>query len=115
VQVGWFRILKECLGAHDPDGINEIGCVYTARGFEFDYAGFIFGPDIVFDPKKADWRGFPERLFDTVVKRSRETFLRNVRTRIECFLVGASKVITSTSVIRRALGNAAPMKTPTGC
>jgi hypothetical protein len=31
-------IPKASLWAHDPRGIDQIGCVYTAQGFEFDYA-----------------------------------------------------------------------------
>ena len=31
------------LWANDPHGIDQVGCVYTAQGFEFDYAGVIFG------------------------------------------------------------------------
>ncbi len=29
--------------ASDPNGINQVGCVYTAQGFEFDYVGVLFG------------------------------------------------------------------------
>ena len=36
-------IPKESLWAYDPGGLNQIGCVYTAQGFEFDYVGVIFG------------------------------------------------------------------------
>jgi hypothetical protein len=32
--------------ASDPNGISQIGCVHTARGFEFDYVGVIFGLDL---------------------------------------------------------------------
>ena len=35
---------KEALWAYDPNGINQIGCVYTAQGFEFDYVGVDFWP-----------------------------------------------------------------------
>ena len=40
--------------ASDPNGINQVGCVYTAQGLEFDYVGVIFGKDLVFD---GGWRG----------------------------------------------------------
>ena len=30
--------------ASDPNGINQVGCVYTAQGFEFDYVGRHLGP-----------------------------------------------------------------------
>ncbi|MFE7719143.1 DNA/RNA helicase domain-containing protein [Nocardia rhizosphaerihabitans] len=47
------------LWATDPRGFGQIGCTYTAQGFEFDWAGVILGPDIglgddrlVVDPAK---------------------------------------------------------------
>lgn len=36
----------------DPQGINQVGCIYSAQGFEFDYVGVILGPDIKYDAKK---------------------------------------------------------------
>jgi DUF2075 family protein len=41
-------IPKSNLCASDPNGINQVGCVYTAQGFEFDYVGVIFGKDLVY-------------------------------------------------------------------
>lgn len=38
------------LWATDPAGFDQIGCVYTAQGFEYDWSGVIIGPDLV-------WRG----------------------------------------------------------
>lgn len=35
--------------ARDSQGINQIGCVYSAQGFEFDYVGVIIGPDLRYD------------------------------------------------------------------
>lgn len=35
------------LWATDPAGFAQVGCVYTAQGFEYDYAGVIIGPDLV--------------------------------------------------------------------
>lgn len=35
------------LWATDPAGEGQVGCVYTAQGFEYDYAGVILGPDLV--------------------------------------------------------------------
>jgi hypothetical protein len=31
-------IPKESLWAHQSEGLEQVGCVYTAQGFEFDYA-----------------------------------------------------------------------------
>jgi hypothetical protein len=38
------------LWATDPAGFGQVGCIYTAQGFEYDWNGVIFGPDLV-------WRG----------------------------------------------------------
>ena len=35
------------LWATEPAGFDQIGCVYTAQGFEYDWSGVILGPDIV--------------------------------------------------------------------
>ncbi|MFC8045699.1 DNA/RNA helicase domain-containing protein [Nocardia sp. NPDC057353] len=35
--------------ATDQRGFGQIGCVYTAQGFEYDWAGVILGPDIAYD------------------------------------------------------------------
>lgn len=35
------------LWATDPAGFGQVGCVYTAQGFEYDYSGVILGPDLV--------------------------------------------------------------------
>ncbi|WP_405498346.1 DNA/RNA helicase domain-containing protein [Nocardia sp. NBC_00511] len=33
--------------ASDERGFGQVGCIYTAQGFEYDWAGVIFGPDFV--------------------------------------------------------------------
>ena len=33
--------------ASDPAGFGQVGCIYTAQGFEYDHAGVIIGPDLV--------------------------------------------------------------------
>jgi hypothetical protein len=50
--------------AHDPNGINQIGCIYTAQGFEFDYVGVIFGPDLTYDLDDQEWKGHREESED---------------------------------------------------
>ena len=62
-------IPKSNYWASDPGGIDQVGCVYTAQGFEYDYAGVIFGRDLVWRPRKG-WVGQPEFSHDTVVKRA---------------------------------------------
>ncbi|MEW2442869.1 DUF2075 domain-containing protein [Micromonospora marina] len=33
--------------ATDPHGFGQVGCVYTAQGFEYEWSGVILGPDLV--------------------------------------------------------------------
>ncbi|MFD5739924.1 DNA/RNA helicase domain-containing protein [Streptomyces massasporeus] len=35
------------LWATDPAGFSQVGCIYTAQGFEYDWNGVILGPDLV--------------------------------------------------------------------
>ena len=62
-------IPKSNFWASDPNGINQVGCVYTAQGFEFDYVGMIFGKDLIFD---GGWRGNRKISQDSVVKKAPE-------------------------------------------
>jgi hypothetical protein len=74
-----YGIPKSNVWAHDPNGIDQIGCVYTAQGFEFDYAGVIFGNDLVYDFDEQNWKGHPPNSADGVVKRSKEKFIDLVK------------------------------------
>jgi len=67
------------LWAHDPNGINQVGCIYTAQGFEFDYVGVIIGKDLTYNLDKQEWQGDKTHSYDTVVKRSKEQFVDLVK------------------------------------
>lgn len=69
------EIPKATLWAHDPNGLNQIGCVYTAQGFEFDYVGVIFGKDLIYDFDQQEWRGIKENSCDPTVRRSKDRFV----------------------------------------
>lgn len=69
------KIPKSNIWAHDPNGIDQIGCIYTAQGFEFDYIGVIFGNDLVYNFDEQTWKGHPENSADNVVKRSKDKFI----------------------------------------
>jgi hypothetical protein len=72
-------IPKATLWANDPNGINQIGCVYTAQGFEFDYVGVIFGNDFIYNFDEQKWIGCPEKSGDTVVRKSKRNFVDLVK------------------------------------
>ena len=69
----------------DPKGFDQIGCVYTAQGFEYDWNGVIFGPDLVWRSNK--WvgvasgskdpamKGIGEEQFDVLVKNTYKVLL----------------------------------------
>jgi DUF2075 family protein len=82
---------KESLWAYDPSGINQIGCVYTAQGFEFDYVGVIFGPDLVYHPEDAEWKGDKTKSFDRKVRGSGDQFPQLVKNTYRVLLTRGMK------------------------
>lgn len=71
--------------ASDPAGFEQVGCVYTAQGFEYDYSGVIMGPDLVWRTDR--WVPHPEFSFDTPVKRgTRDEFDGAVRNTYKVLL-----------------------------
>lgn len=55
--------------ASDPRGIDQVGCVYTAQGVEFDYVGVIVGPDLVYRTMDGGLVGQRDQSNDSVVRR----------------------------------------------
>ncbi|MYR34666.1 DUF2075 domain-containing protein [Nocardiopsis alba] len=69
------------LWATDPRGLDQVGCIYTAQGFEYDWAGIILGPDLKFhegvlttDNRKNKDRNLPQRL----PAEESDTYIRNI-------------------------------------
>jgi DUF2075 family protein len=62
-------IPKSDFWASAKEGIDQVGCVYTAQGFEFDYVGVIVGPDLVYRPMDGGWVGQRDQSHDRVVRR----------------------------------------------
>ncbi len=65
--------------ATDDSGMEQVGTVYTAQGFEFDYIGVIFGPDLVRDSTTNDWQSVPARSYDTQVKRKNANLTQHLK------------------------------------
>jgi hypothetical protein len=71
--------------ASDPAGFGQVGCVYTAQGFEYDYAGVIFGPDLVW--RNGGWVAQPKASHDSAVKRAApEEFEKAIRNTYKVLL-----------------------------
>jgi hypothetical protein len=58
--------------ATDPKGTDQIGCIYTAQGFEFDFVGVIVGPDLGVDPPSGRLCGLKSGSADPGIKGSPE-------------------------------------------
>jgi uncharacterized protein len=67
------------LWATDPGGIEQVGCIYTAQGFEVDYIGVIWGKDLVYDLDGQSWVGSKKESHDRSVKQSKADFLTLVK------------------------------------
>lgn len=61
-------IPKSDFWASAKEGIDQVGCGYTAQGVEFDYVGVIFGPDLVYRPMDGGWVGQGDQSSDRVVR-----------------------------------------------
>jgi len=84
-------IPKSHYWATDPAGINQVGCIYTAANFEFDYVGVIFGLDLRYDPVARTWLGDQAHSHDSVVKKSKEQFLELVKNTYRVLLTRGIK------------------------
>lgn len=72
-------IPSAALWATDPNGIDQIGCVYNIQGFELDYVGVIWGRDLRYSFDEQRWIGDKKESADSVVKRSKERFVDLVK------------------------------------
>ena len=57
-----------------PEGIKQVGCIYTAQGFEFDYIGVIVGDDIIYDHENDCLIGNIEGTKDPTLRRGKANF-----------------------------------------
>jgi hypothetical protein len=56
--------------ATDERGFGQVGCIYTAQGFEYDWSGVIFGPDLV--RREGRWEPRRTESKDPAVRRADE-------------------------------------------
>lgn len=65
--------------AYKPEGIKQVGCIYTAQGFEFDYIGVIVGFDLKYDASAGNLCTNITASKDPMLKKSKEGFDEYVR------------------------------------
>ncbi|MEU7833677.1 DUF2075 domain-containing protein [Nonomuraea sp. NPDC049129] len=98
------------LWASEPNGFGQVGCVYTAQGFEYDWNGVILGPDLTVrdgklvtvreetrDPAFKSRKTVPDSDFDQLVRNvykvlltrgMRGTVIYAVNPELRSFLAG---------------------------
>lgn len=84
-------IPKAPLWAREPGGIDQVGCIYTAQGFEFDYVGVIFGQDLTYSQDLQKWVGNKQESHDSMVKRSGDQFIAFVKNTYRVLLTRGLK------------------------
>ena len=65
--------------AYRPEGIKQVGCIYTAQGFEFDYVGVIIGNDLHYNPRTDSLEGDITATKDPMLRRDAATFDMHVK------------------------------------
>jgi hypothetical protein len=85
-------IPKSNFWASDPGGLEQVGCVYTAQGFEFDYVGVIFGRDLRYDSSKNDWiSDYRESKDGMLTRMGRANFTKYVKNTYRVLLTRGIK------------------------
>ena len=55
--------------ATDRNGINQVGCIHTSQGLEFDYVGVIIGKDLQFNSDTMEYETSYDEYKDAQGKR----------------------------------------------
>lgn len=84
-------IPKASLWAYHPGGVDQVGCIYTAQGFEFDFAGVIIGPDLTYDLDKGTWQGHPTQSKDSGLRGTKDLYLDYARNLYRVLLTRGMK------------------------
>ncbi|GAA3043444.1 DUF2075 domain-containing protein [Pseudonocardia yunnanensis] len=81
--------------ASDSRGFGQVGCIYTAQGFEYDWSGVIFGDDFV--RREGGWVARREYSYDTPVKRAKDQCPALVRNTYKVLLTRGMKATATYS------------------
>ncbi len=65
--------------AHKTAAVNQVGCIYTAQGFEFDYIGVIIADDLLPDTNEDRLVGNIEASCDRTLRIRSELFDQHVK------------------------------------
>ena len=69
--------------ADDIEGINQVGCIHTSQGLEFDYVGVIIGKDLRYDPQTqtlyCDWNTYKDSVGKKGLKNNHQLLTNLVK------------------------------------
>lgn len=55
--------------AIDESGIDQVGCIHTSQGLEFDYVGIIIGDDLAYSDETSTFYTDYKKYYDKVGKK----------------------------------------------
>ena len=71
--VNWYE------WGYRKEGIKQVGCIYTAQGFEYEYIGVIIGDDLIYDPETDSLKADISATYDPTLKKGKATFESHVK------------------------------------
>ncbi len=79
----WNSRSARSLWAVSPEGVNQVGCIHTSQGLEFDYVGVIIGRDLRYHPESmklyADWDQYKDSAGKKGLKGKPEELLKLIK------------------------------------
>ncbi len=85
--------------AINPNGVNQIGCIHTSQGLEFDYVGVIIGEEFKYNLKDERWEADVAKCYDSKIgKNSQDDFLRLTQNTYKTLLTRGIKGVYVYSV-----------------
>ncbi|MDD5936048.1 MAG: DUF2075 domain-containing protein [Clostridiales bacterium] len=87
----WNSRKDQYTWATDEDKRNQIGCIHTSQGLEFDYVGVIIGNDLRFDENSHTIYASFDDYYDTAGKKG----LKNQQARLTAYVKRIYKVLMS--------------------
>jgi len=111
-----WNLASDKIWAINPDSFEEVGCIHTAQGLEFDYVGVLIGKDLCFDKESGKIKTVREEiskddkssgirtakldLADKLIKNTYKTLL--TRGQKGCFIYCEDKALAEH--IRKMIG-----------
>ncbi|MDO9066977.1 MAG: DUF2075 domain-containing protein [Deltaproteobacteria bacterium] len=65
--------------AYRPEGFKQVGCIYTAQGFEFDYVGVIIGNDLCYGESSDRLAADITATHDPTLRKGKDHFEHHVK------------------------------------